>query len=146
MLKINSEQYLKLFGNEGGKPVTRRKQSKYKSKSQITKDGFFQSKKELERWEYLVGQNLLGKISQLERQVRYPFRHNDILIATYIADFRYKNNRTGEIIVEDMKSEMTVKLSEFRIKARMMKAFYDIDIFICMKKANQFYTTPFSEL
>ena len=67
-----------------------------------------------------------GEISELHEQVTFKFAHNDIKICSYIADFTY--NKNGKEVVEDVKSEITRKLPAYRIKCKLMKAFYNIDI------------------
>jgi hypothetical protein len=50
---------------------------------------------------------------------------NNQVICTYTADFRYEES--GEAIVEDVKSRPTMT-QVYRLKKKLMKAIYDIDI------------------
>ena len=67
-----------------------------------------------------------GEISDLQEQVRYDFTHNGKYICFYKADFQYLEN--GQLIVVDVKSKATQKLSTYRLKKKMMKVFHGIDI------------------
>lgn len=98
------------------------KKNKYKN---IKVNGF-DSKKEYGRYLVLKEAEKKGVISDLQCQPRYRFRLNVILICSYVADFRYFRN--GQEIVEDVKSSYTAKLPVYRIKKKMMKAFYNIDV------------------
>ena len=46
----------------------------------------------------------------------------------YIADFRYIDSHTGELVVEDIKSEATKKKESYIIKRKLMLHVYDIRI------------------
>lgn len=83
----------------------------------------FDSKKECERYKELKAQ----KVGSLECQVKFPIQINGVKICSYIADFTYIDER-GEKIVEDVKSEMTRKLPVYRLKKKLMKAVYGIEI------------------
>lgn len=100
--------------------------SKYRNKK-TTIDGItFDSKKESLRYSQLKLMKLAGVISDLELQPKYDFIHNGVKICTYKADFRYifhENN--DEYVVEDVKGYLT---EIYKIKKKMMKAFYGIDI------------------
>ena len=98
------------------------KPSKYKN---VRTNGF-DSKKEFQRFQELVMLEKSGKdgeINSLETQVGFPLRVNDVLIGNYIADFVYYEN--GVKIVEDCKG---VKTPIYRIKCKLMKAIYGIEI------------------
>lgn len=89
-----------------------------------TVDGIrFDSKREAARYSELKLLESQGAISNLTLQEPFAFRHSDILIATYKADFLYWEN--GERVVEDVKG---MKTPMYRMKKKMMKAFYGIDI------------------
>lgn len=46
----------------------------------------------------------------------------------YIADFQYHNAKTGDLVVEDAKSEATKKKESYIIKRKLMLSVYDIRI------------------
>lgn len=88
----------------------------------------FDSKKEAKRYQELIGRQKMGEIGMLERQVEYPIYIESKLVTWYIADFKYLIAATGETVVEDVKSPATRKNKEYRLKKKMMKAIYHIEI------------------
>ena len=95
---------------DAGKP----KRSKYKNVKQELDGHVFDSKKELHRYIELRALQAEGKITCLNLQV--PFQ---LSVCKYIADFTYRNE-SGELIVEDVKSSATRRLSTYRMKNKMM--------------------------
>lgn len=81
------------------------------------------SKKEAGRYRELCLRLKAGEISDLRWQIKYPLKVNGNLICTYIADWQYVEN--GVEVVEDSKG---VKTPQYRIKAKLMKALYGIEI------------------
>jgi hypothetical protein len=61
------------------------------------------------------------------RQVKYVITINDIKICTYIADF-VVYNKDGTVEVVDAKSVFTSKDRVYRLKKKLLKAVYNIDI------------------
>lgn len=112
--------YLKL----GKVPDT--KKSKYNNVKSDFDGKKFDSNKEKNRYIELKALEQKGEISELHEQVKFTFAHNDVKICSYVADFTY--NKNGKEIVEDVKSEVTRKLPVYRIKKKLMKSFYNIDI------------------
>lgn len=96
--------------------------SKYHSRK-VTKDGItFDSVKEYRRWMELSLLEKAGKITDLQRQVRFiliPSQRIDGKLVerecTYIADFVYYEN--GNRIVEDAKGFRT---EAYKIKRKLM--------------------------
>lgn len=98
--------------------------SKYNSKK-VTLDGIkFDSKKEARRYKELKLLERAGEIKDLKLQPRYTlqesFKHEEATIRKieYVADFQYEDARTGQTIVEDVKSEPT-KTQVYRIKKKL---------------------------
>ena len=85
----------------------------------------FQSAAEAARYGVLKAMQRGSLISGLELQPRYDFALHGVKMGFYKADFRYRDNRTGEIICEDVKG---MKTPVYRLKKKMLKAFYGIDI------------------
>ena len=103
------------------------KKSKFKN-IKVDLDGIkFDSKKEAARYVHLKRLEAIGGISMLERQEKYRLEVNGVHVATYVADFVYCN-KNDKIIVEDVKSAHTRKLPVYRLKKKLMKAIYNIDI------------------
>lgn len=86
----------------------------------------FDSKKEGQRWLALIVLKRFGSISCLRRQVRIPVAVNGVVVCRYVADFVYLEN--GQRIVEDVKSRFTRTLPVYRLKMKLLKALYGIEI------------------
>lgn len=101
--------------------------SKYNvsSKEKRTYNGIvYDSKREMERAIELEMLESLGKIFDLRRQVKFTLLEkftdsagNKQRAIIYICDFMYRQN--DEIIVEDVKSKITAKLPEYRMKKKL---------------------------
>lgn len=99
------------------------KESKYHNKKDQIDGHTFDSRAEARRYEALRMLTKAGVITDLMLQVKFPLVVNGIKIANYIADFVYLEN--GRKVVEDSKG---VKTSVYKLKKRLMKAIYNIDI------------------
>ena len=100
---------------------------KYRNKP-VTIDGVrFDSQKEAARFHELKLLERAGEITDLERQVAYDLAVNGVKVARYIADFRFKDKKTG-IVVEDVKSEATAKTRDFVIKRKLMRAIHGVEV------------------
>jgi len=86
----------------------------------------FSSKAEMKRYADLRLQEKAGRISDLQTQVKYKLCVNGLLVCSYIADFVYKIG--DKEIVEDKKSAITKKNPVYRIKNKLMRAIYGIEI------------------
>lgn len=110
--------------------------SKYKN-HKVTHDGItFDSKKEAERYKTLKAWQEMGLISGLVCQETFVLIEG-VKIAgesrkrpsvRYVADFVYLDSRTGEQVVEDVKSSFTAKDKVFRLKKHLMKVVHNIDV------------------
>ena len=98
-------------------------QSKYRAVRTTVNGLEFASQKEARRYQALLLLERAGQIRDLELQPRFPCHVNDLLVCTYVADFRYAEN--GAWIVEDVKG---MKTDVYRIKAKLVKAIYGITI------------------
>lgn len=96
--------------------------AKYRAKQA----GGFASRKEARRADDLAAMERAGLISDLRMQVKFPFVINGHLVCSYVADFVYIE--AGAEVVEDTKSPITRKNREYRIKVKLLKAVYGIDI------------------
>lgn len=88
------------------------------------------SKKEAKHWHYLRHLEVAGEISGLQRQERFVLNVLGHKIATYVADFTYLRRVKGgwTPVVVDVKSFATRKLPVYRMKLKLMKAIYGIEI------------------
>ncbi len=99
--------------------------SKYNSVVSYSDGIRFSSIKEMRRYNELRLLVKAGEIGDLKLQVKYPIVVNGIKICNYICDFEYLDLRTMKKITEDAKG---MKTQVYRLKAKLMKALYDIDI------------------
>jgi len=124
-MKISNEVLNRLINNSN-------KQNKYRNKKVFVGSELFDSKKEYNRFIQLQMLEKLGKIKNLQRQVKFElqpsFKYNEktIRAINYIADFVYEQN--GERIVEDVKSEATRKDKVYLIKKKMLLYVFNIEI------------------
>lgn len=112
--------------------------SKYHNNTTVTSDGIkHASQKEATRWCELKLLERAGKISDLQRQVKFvliPALYETAQSGTkkcierscvYVADFVYIDNDTGRKVVEDTKGMRT---KEYIIKRKLMLYIHDIRI------------------
>ncbi len=110
------------------------KYNKYNAKKTEFMGYKFDSKWEAERYGQLSSMALAGVVKDLQRQVKYEIVVNNYKICNYIADFVYilvHENGKEEKIVEDAKG---VQTTDFKLKMKLVKALFDIDIKISKKK------------
>ncbi len=89
-------------------------------------DGFiFDSKAEARRYSELKLAEQAGEITALELQPKFSIDINGKHICTYIADFKYTDNRTGRTVIEDVKG---VKTPVYRLKKKLVEALHGITI------------------
>jgi hypothetical protein len=100
--------------------------TKYRNVKTRVGDIVFDSKKEAARYMLLRDMEKQGKISDLNIQVKIPITVQGVKICTYIADFRYSDGK--QYITEDVKSEITRKNPVYRLKKKLIKALYNIEI------------------
>ena len=104
--------------------------SKYGAVRVRTVDGIeHDSKKEAARWQELNLMLRARLIEDLQRQVRFELipKQDGERACTYIADFVYIDRKTGEKIVEDVKSPAT-RTEAYRIKRKLMLLVHGIRI------------------
>ena len=87
----------------------------------------FHSKKEAHRYLELKAMQAGGLIRDLELQPAFDLAVNDVKVCRYIADFRYRDLSTDEVVVEDVKSPAT-RTREYVLKARLMLAVFGIEV------------------
>ncbi len=109
-----------------------RRQQKYSNERIVDPDGLkFDSKAEHKRWHHLVLMQRAGRIKKLERQVVYELAPGVTIAGRrrpplrYIADMRYMDVDTGQVVVEDVKGAVT---AEYRIKRHLMASVHGIEI------------------
>jgi len=100
------------------------RKNKYGNKRTLYSGRTYDSKKEAERAIELDILLRAGKIKGWEAQPSFYFEHDGIKICRYNADFKVEN-LDGTVDIEDVKG---VKTAVYRIKKKMLKAFYGIDV------------------
>lgn len=88
----------------------------------------FDSKTEAERFQVLRLLVRAGIIRDLEPHPVYELVVNGTKVGHFTLDSRYTIVATGEKVVEDVKSEPTRKKEAYRLRVRLLKAVYGIDV------------------
>jgi hypothetical protein len=89
----------------------------------------FASKKEADRYSQLKLLQRNGDIVYLQTQVKFSLNVAGVHICDYIADFVYVDRDKNGYVVEDVKGQKSGTIYQvFRIKKKLMKACYDIDV------------------
>ena len=118
---------------------------KYRNKTFANRFGKWDSKKEYQRYLLLMDRLKRGEIADLHRQVKFvliPAQYKTEIVplktktkevrrcvekeCAYFADFSYTEQ--GRLVVEDVKSEITRKNSEYIIKRKLMLYVHGITI------------------
>ena len=125
-LEMTSAEFRRRFITHEPDP----KRNKYHA-VKTTVDGItYDSKKESRRGMYLEDLQKFGKIRELERQKRFqlidPFVYHGkkYLGVTWVADFYYFDEELKKYVVEDVKSKITRKKAEYRIKIKLFMLKY----------------------
>ena len=103
--------------------------NKYGNKKIRLPDGtVYDSKKEYKRHMELMLLQRAGEICDLKRQVKYELipKQEGERAVYYVADFVYKDTRTGEEVVEDCKGFRT---DVYKLKAKIYRYRYGKKIF-----------------
>lgn len=103
--------------------------NKYYNIKTTTSDGItHDSRKEANRWCELKLLERAGKISGLQRQVKFELipKQDGERAVYYVADFCYVED--NKFVVEDVKSEATKKKESYIIKRKLMKFIHGITI------------------
>jgi hypothetical protein len=114
----------------------RQPHSKYHA-DRVNADGMtFDSKAEWRRWCDLRLLERAGRISHLERQVPYELApavrlegsHRMKPAIRLFVDFRYLDESTGKLVLEDTKCVATAEKEAFRIKLHLLKSVHGLDL------------------
>lgn len=107
--------------------------NKYKAKRHTFDGKTFASGRELNRYKELLLLERAGEISNLELQPAYELIPKQIKScgktersASYTADFRYVED--GQLIVEDVKSVVTIKKPDYVLRRKLMLHVYGIEV------------------
>lgn len=101
------------------------RKSKYGAKKTEVDGILFDSAKEAKRYVELRYMKMTGQITDLLLQVEFELNPGGTHSLVYVADFVYKELRSGEVIVEDVKGYRT---KEYKKKRRLMLEVHGIEI------------------
>lgn len=112
------------------------RKAKYRNKPKVLNGIKFDSQKEARRYQELKLLERAGKIKDLEIQpkfslvkgVKFTGDNRAKPDLRYFADFAYTDTRTGERIVEDVKSVVTKESTVYKMKRHMMLAIHGIEV------------------
>lgn len=113
--------------------------NKYGNRTTIVRaragDQAFDSAREARRYQELQLLQRAGEITDLERQPQFPIHApifsadgeviGLVVVGSYFADFRYREARSGQNVVEDAKG---VRTAVYKLKRRLTIAQYGIQI------------------
>jgi hypothetical protein len=133
---ISVEQYREMVGlpakpRQGAPTVDAPKRTKYRNKPTWIDGIRFASGHEANRYLELKLMYQNGMIISFEYRkanLRYPMVVKDMYLGYYEADFRYIRRDTGELIVEDAKSQKTRMLDLYKWKIKLMKVLHGITV------------------
>lgn len=112
------------------------KKPKYNNKKVVIDGIKFDSTAEANRYKDLLLMQRAGEISDLELQPRFRLIKGvkfsgdarakpDI---RYTADFAYTDNKTGQRVIEDVKSKITREKTDYKMRRHMMLAIHNIEV------------------
>ena len=101
---------------------------KYRNQIIVVDGEKFHSKKEYAYWLELQQLQKSGVIRDLKRQVPFEFIHNGFKIGKFTADMTYFITANNQYIVADVKSPITRMETSYRLRRKMMKAFFAVDV------------------
>lgn len=111
--------------------------NKYGARAVLVDGLRFDSQREAARYQELCLMEQASLIDELEVHPAFPLMVPDLTqdgeprvfytVGVYYADFRYRNLRTGELVVEDVKSPPT-KTPLYRLKKKWVEHQYQITI------------------
>lgn len=104
--------------------------SKFRNKPTVVDGHRFASKLEAKRYQELKLMEQAGEIAELTLQPRFKLVVGGFLICTYVADFHYLDVKAAKYVTEDAKGMLT---NVFKIKAKLLKACYGIDVTLVKK-------------
>lgn len=101
--------------------------NKFGNKKTVTLHGVYDSKKEAKDGFDLLIREKAGEISSIQKQVKFvliegfSLNNKKYRPITYVADFVYKNNKTGRLVVHESKG---FKTEVYNIKKKLFLKLY----------------------
>jgi len=93
----------------------------------IDQNEIFDSQTEHRHWCELKIRERLKEIRDIEIHKRYEIVVAGVHICDFIPDFQYVR-MDGAVVVEDVKSKLTRKLPEYRLKKKLFEAIYKLKV------------------
>ena len=113
------------------------RRNKYGARRTQVNGIWFDSMKEANRYQELTQLERAGAIDELELQPAFPLHVMELYrslvpirittVGRFTADFRYRDLGSGEIIVEDTKSDAT-KTEAYRLRKRLAEVIHGIHV------------------
>lgn len=111
--------------------------NKYGAKRTVVDNITFDSKKESARYQELKLMQMAGQIADLELQPEFPLHVMELwrsgieiqvtTVGVFTPDFRYLDTRSGEIVIEDVKSDFT-KNTAYKLRKKLAEAIHGVTI------------------
>ena len=101
---------------------------KYRNKITYADGLCFRSQLEYHRYQELKLLLQMGLIRNLKTHTRYPLIVNGVKVGVYEDDFSYDDVGTNQHVVEDAKGGEATKTTVYKLKKKLVKALYNIDI------------------
>jgi hypothetical protein len=102
--------------------------SKYGNKPTEAGGHTFHSRKEAAHYEELLLRVKAGEIERLALQPKFPIVVNGVKVCDYIGDFSFWDVAEQRVVTQDVKSEATRRIPLYRLKKKLVKAVYGVDI------------------
>jgi hypothetical protein len=102
-------------------------QNKYHNRKTEVDGIEFHSAAEARRYGELKLMVRAGVIDDLVTQPRWDLPVNGLIVGRYVGDFSYVQRDTGQLVVEDVKSDPT-KTAIYRLKKKLMLAIHGLTI------------------
>lgn len=104
--------------------------NKFGARKVVTPEHTFDSQKEYMRYCQLKLMLRAKEISELTLQPQFRLDVNNQHICKYTADFSYIDTKTSSLIVEDVKGGKATDTRDSKIRRKLLKAIYNIDVVI----------------
>lgn len=104
--------------------------TKYKNKKVIFDGIEFDSRREFAYYLDFKKLQAAGEITHLEVHPTFVCGVNGMKVCTYEADFAFKDKGRKRVI--DVKSPATARLPVFRLKKKLVRALYGVDVEVVM--------------
>lgn len=123
-LRLTAAQFRVLQSGGGLSPA---KRHKYGARASVVLGRAFESGAEGGRYQQLVCLEQAGQIRDLRTQPEFLIFVNGVYVCKYVADFAYRD-QSDQLVVEDVKSPKTRTLRGYRIKVKLLRAVFGLEV------------------